>query len=110
MINDNPRYAGRMARPKEFERRIQVRFPAETVSAMQKVARDKEDRSDFVRAAVDTEIAIRQLDIYEDLRGHLMANETIHEFCAKAIKRAVLQRKAALAEPGPGEPAPGGKG
>ncbi len=107
VINDSPRYTDRMARPKEFERRIQVRFPAETVSAMQKVVHDKEDRSDFIRAAVETEVAIRRMTGYEDLRGHLTANETIPDFCARAVKRAILQRKAALAEPEAGEPRPG---
>ncbi len=106
MINGSPRYTGLMARPKEFERRIQVRFPAETVSAMQKVVHDKEDRSDFIRAAVETEVAIRRTAGYEDLCNHLTANETIPEFCARAVRRALLQRKAALAEPKAGEPIP----
>ncbi len=108
VINDTRRYTDLMARPKEFERRIQVRFPAKTISAMQTVVHDKEDRSDFIRAAVELEVAIRNLDVYEDLLGHLVANETIHEFCARAVKRAVLQRKAALAEPGIDTPTPGG--
>lgn len=55
-----------------------------------------EDRSDFLRQAAELEIAIRRLDIYPELQGYLTANETIADFCAKAVKRAILARIASL--------------
>jgi hypothetical protein len=58
---------------------------------------EREDRSDFVRIAVELETAIRSLDVYADLKAHLLANETVEDFCLKAITRALAQRKAALA-------------
>lgn len=87
-----------MTRPKKFARRIMVRFDDETLTALQRVIDDQEDRSDFVRAAVELETAIRSLDVYPDLKAHLLANESVEDFCAKAVRRAVQQRKATLAQ------------
>jgi hypothetical protein len=98
VMSDTHRYSGRMARPKKFARRIMVRFDEETLAALQRVIGEREDRSDFVRAAVELETAIRRLDVYDDLKAHLLANESIKEFCAKAVRRAVQQRKATLAQ------------
>ena len=64
-----------------------VRFDEETLAALQRVIGEGEDRSDFVRAAVELETAIRSLDVYADLKAHLLANESIEEFCAKAVRR-----------------------
>ena len=97
-MSDTHRYSGRMARPKKFARRIMVRFDEATLAALQRMIGEGEDRSDFVRAAVELETAIRSLDVYADLKAHLLANESIEEFCAKAVRRAVQQRKAALAQ------------
>lgn len=57
-----------------------------------------EDKSDFIRAAVEKEIALRRSTAYEDLKAHLLINESIEEFCLKAIAKAVAQRKTALAD------------
>jgi hypothetical protein len=93
-----------MTRTKKFDRRIMVRFDDETLTAVQRVIDEQEDRSDFVRAAVELETAIRSLDVYSDLKAHLLANESVEDFCAKAVRRAVQQRKATLAqEDGPHE-------
>ncbi len=94
----------RMARPKQFSDRTTLAFPPGTFAAVAKLIVPGEDKSDFIRAAVELEVAIRKLGIYEELRDHLTANETIPDFCARAVKRAVLQRKAALAETEAGEP------
>jgi Arc/MetJ-type ribon-helix-helix transcriptional regulator len=88
----------RMARPKKFARRIMVRFPEETLAAIESVIGDTEDRSDFIRAAVELATAIRKIDVYDDLKAHLMASETIEDFCAKAVRQAVRRRKATLAK------------
>jgi Arc/MetJ-type ribon-helix-helix transcriptional regulator len=108
VTSDTRRYSGRMARPKKFARRIMVRFDEETLAALQRVMGEREDRSDFVRAAVELETAIRSLDVYADLKAHLLANESVEDFCAKAVRRAVQQRKATLAqEDAPHERIPG---
>ncbi|HUA26383.1 MAG TPA: hypothetical protein VMA54_19790 [Steroidobacteraceae bacterium] len=98
VMGDSRRYSGRMARPKKFARRIMVRFDEGTLAALQRVIGEREDRSDFVRSAVELETAIRSLDVYADLKAYLLANESIEEFCAKAVRRAVQQRKATLAQ------------
>ena len=84
-----------------------VRFPDETLAAIQSIIGDTEDRSDFIRAAVELATAIRKIDVYDDLKAHLMANETIEDFCAKAVRQAVRRRKATLArDEGDGEAEP----
>jgi hypothetical protein len=93
-----------MARPKQFSDRTTLAFPPGTFAAVANLTLPGEDKSDFIRAAVELEVAIRKLGIYEELRQHLTTNETVRDFCARAVKRAVLQRKAALAEPDPGAP------
>jgi len=98
VVIGRPRYNVRMARPKKFARRIMVRFPEETLAAIESVIGDTEDRSDFIRAAVELATAIRKIDVYDDLKAHLMANETIEDFCAKAVRQAVRRRKATLAK------------
>jgi hypothetical protein len=86
-----------MARPKKFAERTVLSFPADTFDAITRLAGESEDRSAFIRTAVELEIALRSLDGYDDLKAHLLANESIADFCLKAITRAVAQRKAALA-------------
>ena len=50
---------------------------------------------------------LRRIDLFPDLKAHLMANETIDEFCANAVRRAVQQRKSSVAaEKLVGDPAP----
>ena len=88
-----PRYNVRMARPKKFARRIMVRFPDETLAAIQSIIGQNEDRSDFIRAAVELATAIRKIDVYHDLKAHLMANETIEDFCAKAYTKPFAAAK-----------------
>jgi phosphopantothenate synthetase len=87
-----------MSRPKKFAERTVVAFPADTFAEIAKLSLEGEDRTDFIRAAVELEASIRALDIYPDLRSHLMANETVADFCIKAIRKAVAQRKRALSE------------
>jgi hypothetical protein len=86
-----------MARPKQFSDRTTLAFPPGTFAAVAAVEAPGEDRSDFIRAAVEWEVALRSLDGYDDLKAHLLANESIADFCLKAITRALAQRKAALA-------------
>lgn len=103
---DKPRYPDRMARPKKFAQRVLVALSEQTLAALRAVQGADEDRSDFIREAVDLEIAVRKLDVYADLRAHLLANESFADFCAKAVRRAVLNRKTSLAnEAGPDESA-----
>lgn len=89
-----------MARPKKFARRTLVRLTELQIKEIGEVLGEKEDRSDFLRNAADREIAIRRLDVYGDLIGYLTANETVTDFCAKAVRQAVLKRIAALTEGG----------
>ncbi len=104
---NKPRYPDRMARPKKFAQRVLVALSEQTLAALRAVQGTDEDRSDFIREAVDLEIAIRKLDVYPDLRAHLLANESFADFCGKAVRRAVLNRKTSLAnEAGPDEAAP----
>jgi len=90
-----------MPRPKQFADRATLAFPPGTFAKIAEVIAAEEDRSDFVRAAVEGAISLRRSPAYADLKAHLLANETVEEFCLKAIARAVAQRKAALAGDGP---------
>ncbi len=87
-----------MARPKQFSDRTTLAFPPGTFAAIAEVIPIEADRSDFIRDAVEWAIALRRSPAYSDLKAHLLANETVEEFCLKAVSRAVAQRKAALAE------------
>jgi len=96
-----------MARPKKFVQRVMVALSEQTIAAIRAVQRPDEDRTDCIREAIELEIAIRKLDVYQDLKAHLLTNESVSEFCAKAVRRAVLNRKTSLASesgPGAGEP------
>lgn len=88
----------RMARPKQFSDRTTLAFPPGTFAAIEDVTGQDEDRSDLIRAAVEREVALRRSAFYVDLKAHLLANESIGDFCLKAIAKAVAQRKAALAD------------
>jgi hypothetical protein len=99
-----------MARPKKFAQRVLVALSEQTIADLRAVQAPDEDRSDCIREAVELEIAVRRLDVYPDLKAHLLANETLAEFCAKAVRRAVLNRKTSLAnEAGPDDGAAGDK-
>jgi hypothetical protein len=96
-----------MARPKKFAQRVLVALSEQTIAALRAVQSPDEDRSDCIREAVEKEIAIRNLDIYPEIRENLLTNESITDFCAKAVRRALQQRKSALAqEDGPAEGKP----
>jgi hypothetical protein len=87
----------RMARRKQFSDRTTLAFPPGTFAAIEDVTGENEDRSDLIRAAVEKEVALRRSASYADLKAHLLVNESIEDFCLKAIARAVAQRKAAVA-------------
>lgn len=89
-------YKAGMARPKKFSDRAVIAFPEGTFVSIARILRDGEDRSDFLREAAELEIAIRGLDIYQDLMAHLITNETLIDFCAKAVRQAGLKRIAVL--------------
>ncbi|MDD2860340.1 MAG: hypothetical protein PHI71_04610 [Acidiphilium sp.] len=93
-----------MARPKLFAQRIMVRLSEPTLTSIQRLLGEKEDRSDFLRQAAELEIAIRSLDNYAELNEYLITNETLVEFCAKAVRQAAARRidavKNAALEPG----------
>lgn len=93
-----------MARPKQFSDRTTLAFPPGTFAAVASVTSATEDKSDFIRAAVEMELSLRQSPGYKDLVAHLLANETVQDFCLKAILRAAAQRKAALADDGSQQP------
>lgn len=86
-----------MARLKKFSERTVLAFPPDTFSAIAELAHNAEDRSEFIREAVELEIGLRRLPDYPDLKRHLLVNESVIDFCLRAISRAVQQRKAALA-------------
>lgn len=90
-------YKRRMARPKKYAERTVVAFAEGTFDAIAQALASSEDRSDFVRDAVALTLAVRTSDFYADLRRYLLSEETLAEFCASAIRRAVQERKTALA-------------
>jgi hypothetical protein len=90
-----------MARPKKFSERTVLAFPADTFAKIARLAHDGEDRSSFIRSAVELEIAVRSLDGYAGLKDVLTGKETVYDFCAKAVRRALTQRIAALADDRP---------
>ena len=87
-----------MARRKQFSDRSTLAFLPGTFAKITGLTAEGEDKSDFIRAAVELALAIRRLDVYAELPGYLLTDETLEEFCARAVRRAVLQRKAAIAE------------
>ena len=98
MIPDTRHRKLPMARPKQFSDRTTLAFPPGTFAAIEGVTGQDEDRSDLIRAAVEREVALRRSAFYADLKVHLLVNESIGDFCLKAIARAVAQRKAAVAD------------
>jgi hypothetical protein len=86
-----------MTRSKKFSDRTVVAFPADTFEAITQLSEADEERTAFIRDAVEFQISLRSLAEYPDLKAHLLANESIGDFCLKAIMRATGQRKAALA-------------
>jgi hypothetical protein len=78
--------------------RVVVRLTRSALREIHGMIAEREDRSDFLREAAELEIAIRRLDIYPALMGNLTANETFTDFCAKAVRQAVLKRVAALSD------------
>lgn len=96
-----------MARPKQFSDRMTLAFPPGTFSEIAALTSEGEDRSDFIRGAVEMELALRRSESYAELKAHLLANESVTDFCLKAILRAVAQRKAALAGEVQGNPGGG---
>lgn len=104
MAKDTQYKNARMARPKQFSDRTTLAFPPGTFASIADLIGTSEDKSDFIRAAVELELALRRLPAFEDLKAHLLQNETVADFCLKAVARAIAQRKAALA----GDEAPSG--
>ncbi len=79
--------------------RVVVRVARATLREIHEIIREQEeDRSDFMREAAELDLAIRRLDVYPALIGNLTVNETFTEFCAKAVRQAVLKRVAALTD------------
>ncbi len=85
-----------MARPKRFHDRTTLAFAERTFAAASAVLGPDEDRADLIRSGVELEIALRQSAAYQELKVLLLANETVVDFCLRAVARAVAQRKAAL--------------
>lgn len=54
--------AGRMGRKRRWEEDMQARFPKGTFARIAAVLIGKEDRTDFVRAAVERELQRRERD------------------------------------------------
>jgi hypothetical protein len=50
-----------MGRKKQWAEDMQARFPGGTFARIQAVLRDEEDRTDFVREAVERELKRRQM-------------------------------------------------
>jgi hypothetical protein len=52
--------AKRTGRPRQWQEDMQARFPAGTFKRIKAVLREKEDRTDFVREAVERELRRRE--------------------------------------------------
>ena len=91
-------YNLRMGRRKMDARAINVLLPTVALAAISDLLREREDRSEFLREAVELEIAIRSLDVYPELLGYLTANESLAEFCARAVRQAAQRRIKMLKE------------
>ena len=91
-------YNRRMGRRKMDARAINVLLPTVALAAIPGLLREREDRSEFLREAVELEIAIRSLDVYPELLGYLTANESLAEFCARAVRQAAQRRIKMLKE------------
>lgn len=83
---------------------VNFRIPDEEHELIPSLLADREERSGFLRAATTLEIAIRSLDVYPRLLACLTANETITEFCARAVRVAAERRIVALRKADAGPP------
>jgi len=77
-----------------------ARFLEGTFARIGTVLSPDEDRASFIRNAVESEIARGDQGFYSDLRRHLLGRESELDFCLNAERRAVQDRKAALAGKG----------
>lgn len=84
---------------------VNFRIPDEEHEIIPNLLADHEERSGFLRAATTLEIAIRSLAVYPKLLRCLTANETIADFCARAVRVAAERRIAALRRADAGPPA-----
>jgi hypothetical protein len=91
-------YKSLMGRPKKFAERTVVAFQERSFERIAAAAEPFEDRTDFIRGAVEKELGLRQSDFYDDLKRYLLANENAVDFCLDAIRDAVARRKAAILE------------
>jgi hypothetical protein len=57
VVSDSPR---RMGRPPLWSENMQARFAAGTFARIAKVLKDREDRTDFIREAVEQELKRRE--------------------------------------------------
>lgn len=85
-----------MGRPKKFAQRTVVAFQENSFQRIAAAAEPFEDRTDFIRGAVEKELALRQSDFYDDLKRYLLGQENPVDFCLNAIRDAVARRKAAI--------------
>lgn len=97
--NRKRRYNRTMAYSKKFDQRIMVRFKDETLARIQSQLQGREDRSEYIREAVEVLAAIRDGNTWSDLTGILIASEKPDEFIAKAVKKAIKRRLANLDDP-----------
>ncbi|MDD2765499.1 MAG: hypothetical protein PHE83_16175 [Opitutaceae bacterium] len=82
-----------MARPKRLTVETTLRLDAGTVERLDKALGDGENRSQFIRAAIEDAIALREVGLPGDAREVLFANESLIEFCASAIRRLIEARR-----------------
>ncbi|WP_158004984.1 hypothetical protein [Acidiphilium sp. PM] len=87
-------YRHEMARPKRLTIATTLRLDASTVERLDKVLGDDENRAEFIRSAVETAIALKEIGLPGDVNEVLFANESLVEFWANAMRRLIETRRA----------------
>ena len=87
-------YRREMARPKRLTIATTLRLDASTVERLDKVLGEDENRAEFIRSAVETAIALKEIGLPGDVNEVLFANESLVEFWANAMRRLIETRRA----------------
>jgi hypothetical protein len=89
------RYGRRMARPKLFPDVMTTKFREGTFARIEAVLRPQEDRTEFVRVAVETELERVEAILMGRIDGVLEPQEDRSSFVRAAVERELERREEA---------------
>lgn len=84
-----------MARPKSWPDVMQAKFPEGTFSRIAAVLRENEDRTAFVREAVERELVLFEQPLEDRIAASLEPHENRLSFVRAAVQHELERREAA---------------